>query len=214
MSRPTDPDLGDAEELVRRAMAGDEAALAALFERHRPRLRRLVRLRLDRRLRGRLDASDVLQEAFIDLVRRLPEYGRAPHLPFFLWLRLELGHRLAKIHRMHLGAAMRDADLEVSLFGGGLPAASTDILADRLAGQFTSIGERAIRAETRAKVRAALEAMEPADREVLAMRHFEELANAEAALVLQISEAASSKRYVRALRRLREALRGVPGLFD
>ena len=214
MSRPMDSDHGEAEELIGRAIAGDEAALAAIFEQHRPRLRRLVRLRLDHRLRGRLDPSDVLQEAFIDLVRHLPRYGQEPQFPFFLWLRLELGHRLAKIHRMHLGAAMRDADLDVSLFGGGVPAASTDILAEHLAGQFSSVGERAIRDETRTQVRVALEAVTPADREVLAMRHFEELTNGETALTLQISEAASTKRYVRALRRLREALREIPGFFD
>src|SRR5262245_33345364 len=102
-------DWSDSDERLRRARAGDPQALAELFGHYRERLRRMVRLRLDRRLSGRLDPSDVLQEAYLDFARRFPEYARAPALPFYLWLRSLTGQRLIDLHRQHLGAKMRDA---------------------------------------------------------------------------------------------------------
>ena len=104
-------------------MAADEEALAELFQQHRTRLKRMVRLRMDRRLQGRVDASDVLQEAYIDLAQRLPEYCVDAKIPFFLWLRLVTGQRLMQVHRRHLGTAMRDANREVSLYRKALPQA-------------------------------------------------------------------------------------------
>src|SRR6478609_2246646 len=106
------------ESLIRRAAGGDVAALAELFGRYRKRLRQMVRLRLDRRLQGRVDASDVLQEAYLDVVQQLPHYLAKREMPFFLWLRLVAGQRLMRIHREHLGSAMRDAGREVSLYKG------------------------------------------------------------------------------------------------
>src|SRR5690606_30096815 len=103
------------EELLQRALCGDEAALADLFERHRGRLRQMVLLRLDARVQGRVDASDVLQDAFIELARRLPDYAKDRKVPFYLWLRMVTGDRLAHLHRAHLGAAMRNAHREVSI---------------------------------------------------------------------------------------------------
>src|SRR4051812_29468426 len=100
--------------LIELARAGDVGALDDLFARHRDRLRRMVDLRLDRRLLGRVDASDVVQEGYVDAVRRLPDYLADPQLPLFLWLRLVVGDRLGKIHRQHLGTQARDAALEVS----------------------------------------------------------------------------------------------------
>src|SRR5262249_11375167 len=107
--------------LLRRAIAGDQPALAELFARYRERLRKMVRLRLDRRLSGRLDTSDVLQDAYLDVARRFPEYAVAPTVPFYLWLRTLTGQRLVDLHRRHLGAQMRDAAQEVSLYRGALP---------------------------------------------------------------------------------------------
>src|SRR5438105_7694443 len=104
------------DDLLRRASEGDEAALAALFGRYRKRLRQMVRLRLDRRLQGRVDPSDVLQEAYIDIAERLPEYIRDRAYSPYLWLRLVAGQRLVQIHRRHLGTALRDAGREVSLY--------------------------------------------------------------------------------------------------
>jgi len=202
------------DDLVRRAAAGDEPSLAALFDRYRGRLRRMIGLRLDRRLRGRVDASDVLQEAYLDLARKLPEYAKKPALPFFLWLRLVAGERLLRIHRQHVGAAMRDAGREVSIHGGGMPAASTVSLAGRLAGSVTSASRAASRAESRRLLRDALERMDPVDREVIALRHFEELSNDEAAVELGLTKSAASKRYVRAMVRLKAALAEISGLAD
>src|SRR5437879_4328816 len=101
------------DELLRRARAGDDAALGALFAHYHDRLSLMVRLRLDRRVYGRLDPSDVLQEAFLDVARRFPEYVAAPAVPFYLWLRTLTGQRLIDLHRQHLGAQMRDAGREV-----------------------------------------------------------------------------------------------------
>jgi RNA polymerase sigma-70 factor (ECF subfamily) len=122
----TDP--SDLDDLLRRARSGDQPALAELFTRYRDRLRQMVCLRLDRRLQGRLDPSDVLQEAYLDLARRLPEYAANPALPFFLWLRGLTGQRLIDLHRQHLGAKMRDAAQEVSLYRGALLSQSGLVL--------------------------------------------------------------------------------------
>jgi RNA polymerase sigma-70 factor (ECF subfamily) len=124
----------DSEDLLSRAAAGDEAALAAPWQRHCGRLRPMVRLRLDRRLQGRVDPSDVLQEAYLDLAARLPDSARDRPRPTYLWLRLVTGQRLAQVHRQHLGAAMRDAGREVSLDPGALPQASSASLAAPLLG--------------------------------------------------------------------------------
>src|SRR5438874_3855566 len=113
------------EALLRRAIHGEEAALATLFGRYRKRLRQMVHLRLDQRLQGRVDPSDVLQEAYLDVAAQLPHYAKKPGMPFFLWLRLVTGQRLMRVHRQHLGAALRDAGREVSLYRGALPEASS-----------------------------------------------------------------------------------------
>jgi RNA polymerase sigma-70 factor (ECF subfamily) len=191
-----------------------ERELAELFERHRDRLGRMVRLRMDRRLQGRLDASDVLQEAQLDVLRRAREYAAGPAMPAYLWIRFLTAQRLAALHRHHLGARMRDAGQEISLHRGALPEATSASLAALLLGRLTSPTHAARRAETRIRLQEALNALDPIDREVLALRHFEELSNAEAAEVLGIGKTAACNRYVRALRRLREALSGMPDLFD
>ena len=201
------------EELVERATAGDHQALAELFERHRYRLRQMIRLRLDRRLQGRVDPSDVLQEAFIDLATELPSYSRRPAIPFFLWMRLVAGQRLMQVHRRHLGTEMRDAARDVSLFGG-FPQAASASLAAQLLGQLTSAGGAAIRAEIQLRLQEALNSMETLDREIIALRNFEELDNREAAAVLGLSLDATRKRYVRALKRLQVLLRRIPGLIE
>ena len=201
------------EELIRRGIEGDAAAVAKLFERYRPRLKRMVQLRLDRRLQGRVDASDVLQDAYLDLAKRIAEYGKQQQIPFFLWLRMLTGQRLYHIHRQHLEAAMRDANLEVSLYRGAMPQATTTSLAEHLIGRVTSVCQRAARAEMQVKLQEILNAMDPIDREVLVLRHFEELSNNEVAQLLGLTKAAASNRYIRALRRLKEVLAAVPGFL-
>jgi RNA polymerase sigma-70 factor (ECF subfamily) len=206
-------DQNDSEDL-QRAASGDHGALAALWERHRARLRQMVRLRLDRRLQGRVDPSDVLQEAYLDLAARLPDYARERPMPTYLWLRLVTGQRLAQVHRQHLGAAMRDAGREVSLYRGALPQASSASLAAQLLGRFTTASQAAVRAERQLQLQEALNGMEALDREILALRHFEGLSNGESAKILGLSKTAANNRYIRALGRLRDLLEHVPGFFD
>ena len=200
------------DDLLDRARAGDPQALVDLFGRYRDRLKRMVRLRLDRRLQGRIDASDVLQEAYLDLARRAPEYfAQPPAQPFFLWLRLLTGQRLLTIHRQYFGTRMRDAGLEVALRHGAMPQASSASLAVALLGRLTSPSQAAVKAEMQLRLQEALNSMDPLDREVLVLRHFEELSNAETAEVLSLQKTAASNRYVRALKRLRVILQGMPG---
>jgi len=201
------------DDLVLQAMKGDQGALAQLFHLHRQRLKHMVELRLDRRLQGRVDPSDVLQDAYLDASRRLPEYAGNTNMPFFLWLRFLTSQRMVDLQRRHLGAAMRDVQQEVSLFHGALPAASSVSLAAHLLGQLTTASQAAIRAETQQRVQEALNTMDAIDREVLALRHFEMLSNEEVSLVLGIKKTAASNRYVRALRRLKQILASIPGLM-
>jgi RNA polymerase sigma-70 factor (ECF subfamily) len=207
-------DSSETDDLLQRAKAGDEPALGELFTRYRERLRRMVRLRLDRRLYGRIDPSDVLQEAYLDLAKRFPDYAAQPTLPFFLWLRALTGQRLIDLHRQHLGAQMRDAGQEVSLYRGALPQASSVSLANQLLGRLTSPTQAAVRAEMQIRLQEALNTMDPLDREVLILRHFEELSNNETAEVLGIQKSAASKRYIRALQRLKAILDDIPGFFS
>jgi RNA polymerase sigma-70 factor (ECF subfamily) len=199
------------EGLLDAARTGDEHALAVLVERHRDRLERMVRLRMDRRLQGRVDPTDVVQETYLALRGKFPQYCADPRLPFFLWLRLEVGQKLVDVHRFHLGTKMRDAGQEVSLHRGPLPPVSSLSLAEHLLGKLTSVSQAAMRAELKLRVQEALNSMDPNDREVLVLRHFEELSNAEAAQVLGIKPSAAVNRYVRALKRLKGVLEDMPG---
>ena len=198
-------------DLIERARAGDQQALNDIFSRHRERLRRVVDMRLDMRLQARIDASDVIQDAYLEAATRLGEYLRDPRLPLFLWLRLVVGERLCELHRHHLGAQMRDAGREVSLYRGALPAASSAALAAQLLGKHTSPTQAAVRAERLLRLQEAINSLEAIDREVLALRHFEQLSRAEAARALGVTEAAAAKRYVRALKRLKDVLAQMPG---
>jgi RNA polymerase sigma-70 factor, ECF subfamily len=199
-------DPSEIDDALRRASDGDGEALGLLMAQHRDRLRRMVALRLDRRLQGRIDPSDVIQEAFLEASARLAEYLRNPSMPFFLWLRFLAGQKLVTLHRHHLGVRMRDADRQVALFHNPMPEASSAALAARLVAHDLRPSEAAIRAEIKVRVQEALDSMRPMDREVLALRHFEQLSRVEIAQVLDVSEAAAGKRYIRALERLREAL--------
>jgi RNA polymerase sigma-70 factor, ECF subfamily len=201
----------DPLELIKRAQAGDRQALGVLLDRHRGRLRRMVEMRLDTRLQARIDASDVIQEACVEVIERLDEYLRDPRMPFFLWLRLVVGERLVRLHRHHLGTQMRDADREVSLYRGTLPMASSAALAAQLLGKQTSPTQAVLRAERILRLQEALNSLDSVDREVLSLRHFEELTAAETARVLGIEESAAAKRYFRALKRLKEILASMPG---
>lgn len=210
----TSDDAVNLSDLLARLRQGEQQALAELFARYREPLRRMIDVRLDHRLNGRVSPSDVLQEAYIDALKRVPHYFAKPDVPFFLWLRWVAGQRLIEVHRQHLGAQIRDAGQEISLSYAGVPTASSACLAARLVEHLTSPSEAVVRAERFAMLEDALARMEPLDREVLTLRHFEELSNTETAAVLDIQPAAASKRYVRALRRLKEILTDLPGFLD
>ncbi|HYH68348.1 MAG TPA: sigma-70 family RNA polymerase sigma factor [Urbifossiella sp.] len=201
----TDPDP-EIAALVERLRGGDQTALGVLFDRHRDMLRRMVSFRLDARLAGRVSASDVLQEAYIDALKRVEHYFAKPDQPFFGWLRLVVGQRLADVHREHL-AGKRDAGREVGLHAG----ADSACMAACLLARGSSPSQAANRNERFVQLEAALTRMDPLDREVLALRHFEELSNTETAELLGILPPAASKRYVRALARLKQILEEVPG---
>jgi RNA polymerase sigma-70 factor, ECF subfamily len=198
-------------ELIQRLSAGDSAAIEVLFTRYRERLRRMVDFRLDRRVQARVDASDVLQEAYLEIIQRLDEYLADPKLPLFLWLRLIVGQRLMKLHRQHLGTQLRDAGREVSLYRDALPAASSAALAAQLLGKHTSPTQAAARAERMIRLQEALNSLDAIDREVLSLRNLEELTRSETAQVLGISEEAAAKRYLRALKRLTNLLSKMSG---
>lgn len=172
------------------------------------RLRRMIRLRIDRRLQGRMDPSDVIQESFLEAASRLGDYLRDPTLPFYVWLRFITLQKLAELHRHHLGVQARDAAREVSLHHGPLPEATSAVLAAQLLGRHTTPSQAAIRAEMRIRLEEALNTMDPLDHEVLVLRHFEQLSNAETARALGIKPTAACNRYVRALERLRKILTG------
>jgi RNA polymerase sigma-70 factor (ECF subfamily) len=191
--------------LLDRLRAGDDPAVGELFDLFRDRLWRMLFVRLDRRIAGRVSPDDVLQEAFLDVARRIGEYLADPAVPMYVWLRFLVVQRMQMIQRMHLGAEMRAVGNEVSLAPG--PAfASAESMAGQFVGHMTSPSQAAMRNELRDRLRAALAEMDPLDREVLALRHFEELGNNEAAQVLGISKDAASKRHIRALKRLKELL--------
>ena len=203
----------DINELVQRAAGGDQDAVSELLCRYRDRLRKMVQLRLDRRLFGRVDASDIVQEATLEAARRLSEYAAAPPMEFFLWLRQLTGQKMIDAHRHHLGTQKRDADQEVSLYRRAMPEATSTALAAQLLGHLTTPTQAAQRAELQLKVQEALNNLDPIDREVLVLRHFEHLSNNETAQMLGIKKSAASKRFIVALKRLKDELRNMPGLF-
>lgn len=190
-----------------RAAAGDQGAWQDIVRAHLPRLRRMVAVRLDARLAGRLDADDILQDVFLDAARQLADYLHDPQVPFFLWLRLLTGHWIARAHRTHLRTQARDVGRDQPL-DAAMPNASSVALAAHLLGREDRPSQAAQRAERAARLNAALDAMDVIDREVLSLRHFEQLTRAEAAAVLGISEAAVGKRYLRALARLKRLILG------
>ncbi len=192
--------------LLEQARKGDLEAMGRLFEYYRQRLRMTIDLRLDRRLQGRLDPSDVLQEAYLDACKRIGEYARKLSMPFFVWLRLLTVEKLVFLHRYHLGVQMRDARREVHLSVDALCPPSSAVLAAEMVARHPSPSEAAAKAEMRSRLEAVLDAMDATDREVLVLRHFEQLTNAETAQTLGLTDSAASQRYVRALERLRAML--------
>jgi len=204
-------DSNETNALLPEQTPDDPERFAAMLEEYRPRLRRMVTLRLDPRLHGRIDPSDVIQETYLEASARLAEYLHKPTMPFFLWLRFLAGQKLVTLHRHHLGRQMRDAGREVSLYRGRLPEASSAALAAQLLGHEPRPSEAAVRAELKIRLQEALNSMDPLDREILALRHFEQLSLAETAQVLTLTESGACRRHMRALKRLKEMLSSMPG---
>ena len=202
-------------ELLERASTGDRNAMNELFQQHRDRLKRVVRLRLNAKLRGRIDVSDIVQEICLEAAQQLQDYVKNKDVSFFLWLRRIAGRRLIDVHRRHLGAAMRDARREISLSSGeGFPPVSSASLAAKLLGKCDSPPSALIKTELRIQLQDVLNGMDLVDREILVLRHFEQLSNAEAAEVLGLSPSGASSRYVRALQRLTAILSSFPGFKE
>ncbi len=184
--------------------SGDADAIAEVFSHHRDKLQRMVRFRLDRRLYGRVDTADVLQDVWLETSRRIEDYTSNPAVPFFVWVRQLAYQIIIDLHRRHLGAQKRNVSQEVSL---GKSNCDTSVsIATQLAGNLTSPSNVAMRGERLTRLREALDGMDEVDREVLALRHFEELGNNEVAEILGIQKTAASNRYVRALKRLKQVL--------
>ena len=204
----------DLSPLINRVIRGDESALAELFAHYRQRLWRLVNFRLHPKLQGRIDADDVLQEAWMDAIKRIDHFMHEASRSCFVWFRLIVCQTLTDIHRRHLGTQKRDATRETSIHGGWSSDSTSMSLSFQLLGHLTSPSQAAARAELSQQLDGALDTMSDLDREVLAMRHFEEMSNSETAQVLNISEQAASLRYVRALKRLKGVLICVPGFEE
>ncbi len=195
------------------AIGADRASWGRFLSEQHDRLRRMIALRLDQRLRGRIDPSDVIQEAFLEATERLPEYIRqSDPMPPFLWIRFLTLQRLQIIHRRQLDTKSRDPAREISIHGGAFPAASSAALAAQLLGRDTRASHAAIRAEEKRQLQEALDRMDAIDREVLVLRHFEQLSNGECARVMGLSESAATKRHLRALGRLKAMLSALEGL--
>lgn len=195
------PDSAQTQSLLERAQTGDRQAFDELFARHRPYLRQLVELRLDPRLRPRVDPSDVVQEAHLEAFRRLDTYLQERPLPFRLWLRQIAYDRTLKARRHHLGTARRAAGRELPL-----PDRSSRLLAQQLAARGSSPSQRLDRHELAQRLRQAMAQLPSTDREVILMRHFEGLSNPEVGCLLSIDPATVSKRHGRAMLRLHQIL--------
>src|SRR5688572_15173246 len=207
----TTGDESDVIRLVDAAAGGDEQAWDQLIARYRNRLKQMVAVRMDRRLQGRVDPSDIIQDACLVASRQLPNYATNPSLPFYLWLRWIAGQRLIDQQRRHLGAQSRGVGREVAVYHGAFPEATSEDLAAHLMGRLGTPSQDAIRIEQTGALQKAFDMLEPIDREILALRHFEQLTNGEAAAVLGIDKSATSKRYGRALRRLKDVLLPILG---
>ena len=202
------PDDEQERELIRRAAAGDSQGWQELVDRFRGRLQRMVALRIDRRMQRRVNASDIVQEAYLEAAKHLADYMQDPKMPLYLWLRGITSNKLLEVHRHHLGFKKRNAARDVPLEGAGGDnlQSNAGAVAAALADDNTSPSLAASREEMKKVLEDALDSLDPVDREVLALRHFEHLSNAETAQVLKLETSAASKRYIRALKRLRSVL--------
>lgn len=204
------PQEDDTQQLLANARGGDAVAVNQLLDRHREALRRMVSLRLDRMVARRVDASDVVQDVLLEANSRLSDYLRDPRMPFHLWLRHLARDRVIEMHRQHRGAQRRSVDREVDA-GPTAPDASAVDFAARLVDRELTPAAENMRRELHRTFLEALEKLDEDDRDIILMRHVEQLGNGEVALALGLSPAAAGMRHLRALRKLRASL-GAPDL--
>jgi RNA polymerase sigma-70 factor (ECF subfamily) len=201
-----DSDQPNTQLLLDQARRGDPAAVEQLLARHREPVRRMISLRLDPAIAARVDASDVVQDVLLEASRRLDDYLRDPAMPFFLWLRHIARDHVIDAHRRHRQAQRRGVDREQPLIPAGLAQHSSVQLAAQLCDQELTPASAAVQQELERRLHAAMARLADDDREVILMRHFENLSNQQVAADLGLTEAAASMRYLRALRRLRALL--------
>lgn len=197
------------QELVRAVADGDKDAVNDLMNRHRDALRRLVHFRLDRKIAGRVDASDVVQDVLIEANRRLKDYVADPSMPFHLWVRQLAKDRMIDLHRRH-HAQKRSVDKEQPLQGRKFGDRSSLDLAAQLSDQELTPAAATIRKELEERFLEALDQLDESEREIVVMRHVEHLGNGEVAEALELSPAAAGMRYLRAIRRLKSVLTDPP----
>jgi RNA polymerase sigma-70 factor (ECF subfamily) len=195
----------DTDQLLEQAGQGDAAARQQLLVRHRQRLRQMIALRMDRRLAARVDPSDVVQETLTEAIQQLSDYLRRRPLPFYAWLRQLAWERLVELHRRHVRAQKRSV-LREERWAPPLPTESALELAERLLVRGSNPSARLRREERRDRVQVALARLADTDREVLVLRHLEQLKAREIAAILGITEGAVYTRHLRALERLRRLL--------
>ncbi len=196
-------DPEETQKLLGQAQLGDQASFELLFQRHRAKLRRAIALRMDRRVAARVDASDVLQDTYLEAFRRLPKYLQKPGMPFYLWLCWIAREKVIALHRRHLGAEKRAVTHEAPLLPADRSATFVSVI---VAGKEPSPSQALAKAELAERLRLALSQLDDDERDLILWRHFEQLSARDMAQLLQISEAAAGKRYIRAVERLRTIL--------
>ncbi len=200
------PEQTVTQNLLANARQGDRAAVNRLLERHRVSLKKLIQLRLDRKIARRVDASDVVQDVLMEANTRLQDYLADPRMPFHLWLRQLAQDRMIDVYRRHRGAQRRSLDREQSITAPQFSDQSGFDLMGQLADHELTPAAASIRKELEARFVLALDQLEDEDREIVLMRHFEQLGNSEVADALGLSAAAAGMRHLRALRKLRAIL--------
>ncbi len=200
------PEQFKTQDLLLKAGDGDEDAINYLMERHRDALRRLVQMRLDRKIRQRVDVSDIVQDVLVEANRRLRSYIADGKMPFHLWLRHIARDRIIDAHRRHRGSAKRSVDREMTMAIPSGQDQSSIQLAAQLGDEGITPAAAALQKEMAQHVEAAMADLEDTDCEIIIMRHYEQLTNQEVAQALGLTEPAASMRYLRAIRRLRELL--------
>ena len=206
------PDGEVTAELLNNVRDGQAVAVEELMDRHRNSLRRMIQLRLDQRLMQRMDVSDVIQDVLIEANRRLTDYLSNPVMPFHLWIRQIAKDRIIDAHRRHRVSAKRSIDREQPQPGKGPFDQSTIELANQFRDQALTPAAAATQRELAQQIESAVQMLRENDREIILMRHYEQLNNQEIAQSLGLTEPAASMRYLRALKRLREIIEGMPAL--